>query len=157
MNNPKRTVEQVTKAVADILERDYDSVIKNWYARIEKNQELASLPIAFEKRTFYLHKLIQDLVVRLRLPTDALPIASEAAREHGRSRAMLGYTIPMLIEESRYLQVSIFEVLEKHLSSEESSVVLKSIMTIADEVDSQLKQMLESYLDAEPKNMLRIA
>ena len=157
MNNPKQTIEQVTATVADTLERDYSSIIKNWYARIENNLELSSLPMPFEKRTFYLHKLIQDLVVRLRLPADAPPIESEAAREHGTSRATLGYTIPMLIEESRYLQVSIFEVLEKHLSSEESSVVLKSIMTIADEVDSQLKQMLESYLDAEPKNMLRIA
>ena len=158
MSTPKHTPEQVAIAVADALERDHVAIIKTWYERTQEDAELASIPISFEKRTFYLHRLIQDLVIRLRLPVDALPIASATAVEHGKYRATQGYTGPMLVEESRILQVTIFESLKESLSREDSGSVLKSVMTIADEVDSQLKQMLKAYLDAAKKDTsLRVA
>jgi hypothetical protein len=53
----------------------------------------------------------------------------------------------MMIEESRKLQVSIFRTLQSNLSNIDFSVVLAEVMTIADEVDSQLSQAMASYLD----------
>ena len=51
----------------------------------------------------------------------------------------------MLVEESRMLQVSIFQTLQNNLPSIDFSVLLIGVMTIADEVDSQLSQAMESY------------
>jgi hypothetical protein len=53
-----------------------------------------------------------------------------------------GYTAPMVIEESRKLQVSIFRTLQRNLRSVDFSKVLLDVVTIADEVDSQLKQAM---------------
>jgi hypothetical protein len=53
----------------------------------------------------------------------------------------------MMIEESRMLQVSIFETLQKNLASIDFSILLNGVMTIADEVDSQLSQAMESYIE----------
>jgi hypothetical protein len=44
----------------------------------------------------------------------------------------------MLVEESRMLQVSIFQTLQNNLTSIDFSVLLIGVMTIADEVDSRL-------------------
>jgi len=44
------------------------------------------------------------------------------------------------------LQVSIFNTLQKNLSAVDFSSLLIDIMTIADEVDSQLKQTLVSFM-----------
>jgi len=52
----------------------------------------------------------------------------------------------MMVEESRILQVSIFNTLQKNLASIDFSVVLIGVMTIADEIDSQLSQAMKSYL-----------
>jgi hypothetical protein len=52
-----------------------------------------------------------------------------------------------LVAESRMLQVSIFETLQKNLASIDFSVLLNGVMTIADEVDSQLSQAMDSYID----------
>ena len=52
----------------------------------------------------------------------------------------------MIIEESRILQVSIFHTLQKNLSSVDFSLLLTDVMTIADEVDSQLKQTINSFM-----------
>ena len=52
----------------------------------------------------------------------------------------------MMVEESRILQVSIFNTLQKNLANIDFSVVLIGVMTIADEIDSQLSQAMKSYL-----------
>ncbi len=70
-----------------------------------------------------------------------------AARKHGILRHKQGYTAAMMVEESRILQVSIFNTLQNNLSRVDFSKVLLDVMTIADEVDSQLKQAMLSYVD----------
>jgi hypothetical protein len=45
------------------------------------------------------------------------------------------------------LQVSIFETLQKNLASIDFSILLNGVMTIADEVDSQLSQAMDSYIE----------
>jgi hypothetical protein len=51
-----------------------------------------------------------------------------------------------VVEESRILQVSIFSTLQRNLRNVDFSQVLQDVVTIADEVDSQLKQALVSYV-----------
>ena len=52
----------------------------------------------------------------------------------------------MMVEESRMLQVNIFRTLQQNLTNIDFSILLIEIMTIADEVDSQLSQAMESYI-----------
>jgi hypothetical protein len=59
---------------------------------------------------------------------------------------MQGYTAAMVVEESRILQVSIFNTLQNNLGSVDFSTALLDVMTIADEVDSQLKQAMLGYM-----------
>jgi uncharacterized protein YejL (UPF0352 family) len=60
----------------------------------------------------------------------------------------------MMVEESRVLQVSIFNTLQKNLASIDFSVLLLGVMTIADEVDSQLSQAMKSYIAESVDNAL---
>ncbi len=52
----------------------------------------------------------------------------------------------MIVEESRMLQVSIFQTLQLHLRKLDTAVLLTDVMAIADEVDSQLAQAMTSYI-----------
>jgi hypothetical protein len=52
----------------------------------------------------------------------------------------------MMVEESRMLQVCIIQTLQNNLATIDFSVLLIGVMTIADEVDSQLSQAMESYI-----------
>jgi hypothetical protein len=83
-------------------------------------------------------EILQDLVVRLRLTSGSKAPLSIAAHDHGNMRREQGYTVPMVIEESRILQVSIFTTLQRNMRSVDFSKVLADVVTIADEVDSQL-------------------
>jgi hypothetical protein len=87
-------------------------------------------------------------VTRLRnpLPLGTRALISDAADDHGCLRRVQGYTPTMLVEESRMLQVSIFETLQENLGKLDLRVLLADVMTIADEVDSQLAQSMASYM-----------
>jgi hypothetical protein len=52
----------------------------------------------------------------------------------------------MLVHESRILQVTLFGTLQSNLSALDFSLLLPDVMTIADEVDSQLTQAMDSYM-----------
>lgn len=92
--------------------------------------------------------MFKDLVVGLRspLPLGTRALTSDGAHDHGLCRREQGYTPAMMVEESRILQVSIFQTLQRHLDRLDASVLLVDVMAIADEVDSQLAQAMTSYI-----------
>jgi hypothetical protein len=135
------------QSVATILERSIESTIQAWFQRVGKEKKVTIVPMSREARTRYLPKLLMDLVNRLRspLPLGSAELVSEAAHWHGRLRRQQGYTTEMVVEESRMLQVSIFETLQNNRDFIDYSVLLESVMVVADEVDSQLGQQMKSY------------
>jgi DNA-binding response OmpR family regulator len=132
--------------VASILERDAVATVANWLYRVEHDKELTCISLTDEQRTGHLPQLIRELVERLRVPRGlGTNQASEAAVKHGLVRRSQGYSIPMIIEESRMLQVSLFHTLQVNLNTVDFSLLLTDVMTIADEVDLQLKQTIVSF------------
>ena len=135
-----------TESVASILEQDLDATIQHWMKLVENDEELTCIPLSFEARAGHLPNLLADLIYRLRIPRTAKANISIPAREHGTLRRRQGYTAAMLVEESRILQVSIFNTLQNNLRRVNFSAVLLDVITIADEVDSQLKQAMLSFV-----------
>jgi hypothetical protein len=143
--------------VATVLERETESTINKWYSRVEKELDLGAVPLSRDDRCAHLPEMFVDLVYRLRnpLPLGTRALTSAAAHNHGCLRRDQGYTAAMMVEESRMLQVSIFETLQLHVEDTEPGVLLLYVMVIADEVDSQLAQAMSSYIseanvDAKP-------
>lgn len=147
----KPTVPLPKESVAGILQRCTSLITEDWLARVKNNTELGRVVLSDRERTGYLPKLIDDLVVRLRSPhitvQEGDSIASPAAVAHGKLRRSQGYTSAMLVQDSRILQVTLFGALQKNLGALDFSLLLPDIMTIADEVDSQLTQAMEGYVD----------
>jgi hypothetical protein len=136
------------ESVADILERELQPVIQDWLARVEQESDLENIPLNFEERTGHLPQLIRDVVARLRLDAGTKAPVSEAASTHGDLRHKQGYTVAMAVEESRLLQVSIFSMLHKNVKRLAFDALLPDIVTIADEVDAQLKQQMLRFMAA---------
>ena len=133
------------ESVASILEREVEVTIQNWLDIVDQDAELTCISLNRNERTGHLPKLLLDLIVRLRLDPGSTMPTSSAARDHGAMRLRQGYTATMVVEESRILQVSIFSTLERNLRGVDFSRLLLDVVTIADEVDSQLKQAMYSY------------
>ena len=121
----------------------------DWLSRVKCDTEVTRVALGDDERTGHLPKLLQELVHRLRVPRAlGTKQQSKGAILHGKIRQSQGYSVPMLVEESRMLQVSIFHTLQTNLSTVDFSLLLVDVMTIADEVDSQLKQTIVSFSEA---------
>jgi hypothetical protein len=143
------------ESVAAILTRCKVSLIAGWLTRTKRTPALNHLNLSDEQRTGHLPKLVDDIVARLAnscVPTkDSDASISQAAIEHGNLRRTQGYSSGMLIHESRILQVTVFGTLHENLRLLDVSLLLPDVMIIADEVDSQLTQTMESFTNAAPK------
>ena len=60
----------------------------------------------------------------------------------------------MMVEESRMVQVTIFQALQNNLAKVDFSLLLVGVMAIADEVDSQLAQAMASYISESKHDLL---
>jgi DNA-binding response OmpR family regulator len=134
--------------VATILEQSTQSTIEDWLFRVESEPHIIGVPLDAEERCAHLPQLFRDLVFRLRnpLPLGTRALVSPSAASHGLLRREQGYSAAMMVEESRMLQVSIFQTLQDNLFRVDFSLLLVGVMAIADEVDSQLAQAMASYV-----------
>jgi DNA-binding NarL/FixJ family response regulator len=147
---------RVIESVAQIVDRTAQSTIRAWFDLVQKEEKLQSVPMTFEKRTSHLRQVLAELVMRLTSYKEigSRELVSAAAAKHGEERRKAGYSAAMLIEESRMLQVSLFQTLQNNLASLDFSVLLIGVMTIADEIDSQLSQAMAAYIEESVKDAL---
>lgn len=148
----KPAIKAKKERVAAILERCTNAIVADWLVRVKKNNELAQISLTDQERTGHLPKLIDDLIARLKETSvrwhdsDSAVGAAAAATAHGKMRQQQGYTPGMLVQDSRILQVTLFGTLQSNLSSLDFSLLLPDVMTIADEVDSQLTHAMNSFM-----------
>jgi hypothetical protein len=138
--------------VATILRRCVGSIVEGWLARAKESTELNHFMLSDEERTRHLPKLVEDLIIRLgkrrTTANNRDAVSSSTAIAHGKLRHEQGYSAAMLVHESRILQVTLFETLQNNVSFLDLSLLLSDVMTIADEVDAQLAQSMDSYINA---------
>ena len=142
--------------VAAILQRCIAVVVQDWLARVNQNSEINQVQLNDLERTGHLPTLVEDLIVRLGKSSatakDNDAERSPAATAHGELRYRQGYTPAMLVHESRILQVTLFGTLQNNLAFLDFSLLLPDVMTIADEVDAQLTQSMDSYMQVMRKS-----
>lgn len=157
VTDPKDRGDSVSiESVADILERELHSVIVDWLARVEQAPDLVCIPLSYEARTGHLPRLLHDVIARLRLNAGTTAPISKAAAEHGELRRKQGYSVALAVEESRLLQVAIFSTLHKNVKNLEFSRLLPDVVTIADEVDAQLKEQMLRFMAADSTKMAKV-
>lgn len=145
-----------TENVATILEQCTQYTIDDWLMRVELEPHIVVVPLDAGERCAHLPQLFRDLIFRLRnpLPLGTRALVSPSAGLHGLLRRGQGYSAAMMVEESRMLQVSIFQTLQNNLFRVDFSLLLVGVMAIADEVDSQLAQAMTSYISESNLDLL---
>jgi hypothetical protein len=134
------------ESVADILERELKHVVEEWLMRVNKEADLMRVALTHDERTGHLPHLLHDVIKRLRIGAGTKAPISTVAADHGDLRCKQGYTVAMMVEESRLLQVSIFTILHQNVKQLEFNDLLPDVVTIADEVDAQLKEQMLRFM-----------
>ena len=141
------------KQVAAILQRRSSEIVKDWLEKVKKSKELNDVSLSDQDRTGYLPRLIEDLILRLR--STNVPGVGERFHLFRRRRCLRPdakvtglHFCHVGARLSNPSSNSVRDVAEESECLDFSSL-LPDVMTIADEVDSQLTQAMEGYASAE--------
>jgi hypothetical protein len=93
--------------------------------------------------------LFDEVFCRLQDNRNTEPPVSIAAAAHGKLRFALGYSVAMLVEESRILEVTTFGALQRHQGELDRNQVLLDVGIIAGEADRQLEETVVGYMAAQ--------
>jgi len=147
----------INERVAAVLKRELKPTIERWMKRVDGIRELTRIPLSYEERTGHLPQLLADLITRLGMKENQKSPETTSAHDHGKVRFDQGYTVPMLVEESRLLQVSIFDTLRINQKSLDADRLMPDVVVIADECDAQLKHTVETFMELEKTGKLAVA
>jgi hypothetical protein len=139
---------KTAKSVAAILERELDSMIREWKRQVSLVPCLTNILLSDADRTGHLPVLFDEVLLRLQSNRDTEPPVSIAAAAHGRLRFAQGYSLAMLVEESRILEVTTFGTLQRHQGELNRNQVLLDVVVIADEADRQLEETVNGFMAA---------
>ena len=139
---------KTAKSVAAILEQELGFMIKEWARRASMVPSLTNILLSDTDRAGHLPMLFNEIVCRLLGNRDTEPPVSIAAGAHGRLRFAQGYSVAMLVEESRILEVTTFGTLQRHQNELDRKQVLPDVTIIADESDRQLEETVVGFMAA---------
>jgi len=140
---------KTAKSVAAILEQELDNMISEWKSQISLVPNLANILLGDADRTGHLPALFDEVLCRLQGNRNTEPLVSIAAAAHGRLRFAQGYSVAMLVEESRILEVTTFGTLQRHQGELDRNQVLLDVGIIADEADRQLEETVGGFMAAQ--------
>jgi CheY-like chemotaxis protein len=154
LNGPVRSPRaRDVESVAAVLGRTTQSILRDWFERMQANEDLKAIPMSYELRCGHLASMLRDVVTRLRTDKSAsvAGLTRTAAMQHGAERRKQGYTAAMLVEEFRLLQASVFSTLQNNLARIDFNLLLAGMTTIADEIAVQLAEAAASFTDESPR------
>ncbi len=149
LNSPVRSARaREAESVAAFIERTGQTILREWFERIQADEALMSIPMSYESRCGHLLSILRDIATRLRADkkVGSSKLHSIAAMQHGCERLKQGYTAAILVEEFRILQASVFHILHNNLARIDFNHLLAAMTTIADEITAQLGQAMACFL-----------
>jgi hypothetical protein len=142
------TLLTTTAKVADILEREIDFVIHDWMETVEKQEDLMHIFLNVDERTGHLPQLLREVIVRLRLDVSTKPLSQPRRVITGTCATNKVIRCPCRLRSHGFYRYASLPPLHKSASQLNFTKLLPDVVTIADEVDAQLKQQMVCYMPA---------
>ncbi|MDP9052350.1 MAG: response regulator [Acidobacteriota bacterium] len=138
--------------VATVVERERPGITRAWLAKMKEAESFAAVRLSVEEQSAHLPELLNEITYRLRYPQKLglMTLFSMASLQHGARRRRQGFRSPVLVEEARALQVTLFQVIQDNVGRMDLSQLPGTLMAIADEVNAQLLQSLSGYENEKP-------
>ena len=133
--------------VSEIIEKSKAQITQDWLNMTAERPNLSVQGLPPEERVDHIPDLLGRLVAFLR--SDRESAASDdlaLAREHGKLRRIQGYSLPMVLEETRVLEKALFQSLQANLLSADLSSLVPDMIRISDALHAQIAASVEGYL-----------
>jgi ActR/RegA family two-component response regulator len=138
--------EPACKRVPSMILEKSDEIIERWLNEVTADARLMALPLSREERIDVLPLLLSDLAKAVEIGKTG--ISAElltSAANHGADRARGGYTIPLLVTETRILNRVIAEVLQENLLSMNLSTLIPEAFHVGEYLQLMLEESIRAF------------
>jgi DNA-binding NtrC family response regulator len=137
------------KRAIEVVHENRAHIIKRWLSMVTADQELGEISVTLQQRQGHLPQFLDALTAQVEAHETAVSkVAIKAAALHGENRLELGYSIPLVAREARFLGAVIFEVLQEYLLEIKISQLISDMAEIATSIHQQLEHSLRAFIDA---------
>lgn len=138
-----------TKRLPQIIAGHREEIVEQWHKEVENHPEINRIRLSRQDRLDHLPDLLDELVQSVTVEASTSDEAYSSARKHGSKRREQGYTLGMLLEETRILHHVISDCAQKNLLSVNLNNVLPDLVQVDDRLQRMLRYSLETFLGIE--------
>jgi ActR/RegA family two-component response regulator len=145
-----RILETGGKRASTLIREYAERIIERWAEETERDPELKHLRLSRNSRIDHLPRLLQQLANRLDKRPDVNDKQEmESAWAHGKTRRQQGFTIPLVVADSRILYSIIADTVQSHLAEMDISSIIPDLTLISENLNAMLAESLRSFLAGE--------
>jgi len=133
------------KRLPDIIERDLDSIVKQWLTAVKKDEEISAIPLSDSDREDHVPLLLQQSLERAR-GRQLTPEDTDAAKLHGAVRRKQGYSIPLVVREAKILLRVLADCVQQNLLAIQVSYLIPDMVNVWETVASELEISVKAFV-----------
>jgi len=149
---PRREHHIESKRLTEIVAAHIPEITEAWLDESRADSMLGSIKISDEARTDHIPRVL-DVALRISRGEEIQEMEFNAARDHGIIRRKQGFTIPLLLRETRLLHDVIAKCMQDNLLSIEISYLIPDMIAVHQTIQELLEESVIAFL--EPANKRR--
>jgi ActR/RegA family two-component response regulator len=133
------------KRLPDIIERDLDSIVKQWLTAVKKDEEISAIPLSDSDREDHVPLLLQQSLERAR-GRQLTPEDTDAAELHGAVRRKQGYSIPLVVREAKILLRVLADCVQQNLLAIQVSYLIPDLVKVWETIATELEISVKAFV-----------
>lgn len=138
------------KRAIQVIHENCEHIVRRWITAVENDPDLHALSVSANNRKGHLAQYIDALTAQVEAHEPQVSKATmDAAALYGKHRFGLGYSIPLVMRETRILTSVIFEVLQEFLLEIKISRMIGDVAELGLSIQKQLEHSVRAFMEME--------
>lgn len=147
---PKREHYLQSRRLLELVADNIPEITESWLAATRADPLLGAINISDEARTDHVPRVV-DVALRISKGEEIPEMDLSAARDHGIIRRKQGFTVPLLLRETRLLHDRIADCMQKNLLSIQISYLIPDMIRIQQTIQMLLEESVVAFLETPKK------
>ena len=137
------------KRLHTFIRENLDVIVSRTLQSMKGHRKLGALPLSDEQRVQNLRDFLLSIASTLEKQTESgLSETGRAiASQHGRLRRAQGYSLPMIVDDTRLLEQTIYELVQQSLLELDLSYLVIDLRRINDSLEQKLQEALNAFIE----------
>jgi DNA-binding response OmpR family regulator len=147
---PKLQHHIETKPLADIISAHIEAITADWLETVKQDSELAAFRLSDTDFADHVPRVLK-VTLKVSRGEQISEADRDTAREHGAARRQQGFTVPLMIRESRLLHDAIARCVRSNLLAVQISHLISDLISIHRTKQILLEESVAAFLGSKGK------